>query len=345
MAEVLNKISIKDEESDYLLEERANKLYDIIKNMNKNYIKEILRPKKENELSENQLKRANDLGKRKLFWIIIFLSIALFTFHLISIFVINGVIHSIQEELIASIRSYFTKKNRKSTDDFYQNFNKLKKMFPDYSLFYISSILSGYLSQCLGYILLTLFSLFINFFTLFFGFRKFKFNIERNKYKNYDLDEFIYLYILYLILCIFQGFIALYLLKIIQKGFEFYESFKEKIRVKKDLNPQESDTIMNVIENKNNQNNAEKINSIDIQDDNKILFFEGYFIFFIISLIFSVLIKIFLDQQFIGEYNYKSRKNANYYIIITYCSSTLISIFFIFYMKDFFLIMKKSRIK
>ena len=102
---------------------------------------------------------------------------------------------------------------------------------------------------------------------------------------------------------------------------------------------------MNVIENKDNQNNAEKINSIDIQDDNKILFFEGYFIFFIISLIFSVLIKIFLDQQFIGEYNYKSRKNANYYIIITYCSSTLISIFCIFYMKDFFLIMKKSRIK
>ena len=129
MAEVLNKISIKDEESDYLLEERANKLYDIIKNMNKNYIKEILRPKKENELSENQLKRANDLGKRRLFWIIIFLSIALFTFHLISIFVINGVIHSIQEELIASIRLYFTKKNRKSTDDFYQNFNKLKKCF------------------------------------------------------------------------------------------------------------------------------------------------------------------------------------------------------------------------
>ena len=71
-----------------MLEERANKLYDIIKNMNKNYIKEILRLKKENELSENQLKRANDLGKRKLFWIIIFLSIALFTFHLISIFVI-----------------------------------------------------------------------------------------------------------------------------------------------------------------------------------------------------------------------------------------------------------------
>ena len=35
MAEVLNKISIKDEESDYLLEERANKLYDIIKNINK----------------------------------------------------------------------------------------------------------------------------------------------------------------------------------------------------------------------------------------------------------------------------------------------------------------------
>lgn len=102
---------------------------------------------------------------------------------------------------------------------------------------------------------------------------------------------------------------------------------------------------MNVIENKDNQNNAEKINSIDIQDDNKILFFEGYFIFFIISLIFSVLIKIFLDQQFIGEYNYKSRKNANYYIIITYCSSTLISIFFYILYERFLLNNEKKQNK
>ena len=102
---------------------------------------------------------------------------------------------------------------------------------------------------------------------------------------------------------------------------------------------------MNVIENKDNQNNAEKINSIDIQDDNKILFFEGYFIFFIISLIFSVLIKIFLDQQFIGEYNYKSRKNANYYIIITYCSSTLISNFFYILYERFLLNNEKKQNK
>ena len=102
---------------------------------------------------------------------------------------------------------------------------------------------------------------------------------------------------------------------------------------------------MNVIENKDNQNNAEKINSIDIQDDNKILFFERYFIFFIISLIFSVLIKIFLDQQFIGEYNYKSRKNANYYIIITYCSSTLISIFFYILYERFLLNNEKKQNK
>ena len=162
---LLRKISIKDEESEQLLEERANKLYVTIKNMIKNDIKEIFKPKKENELSENQLKIANKFEKRKLFWKIIFLSIALFTFHLIIIFEINGIIHSIQEELIGSIKSYFTKKNKKSIVDFYQNFNKLNKMLPDYSIFYISSILSDYLNQCLGYILLTFFSLCFNFFT------------------------------------------------------------------------------------------------------------------------------------------------------------------------------------
>ena len=64
------------------------------------------------------------------------------------------------------------------------------------------------------------------------------------------------------------------------------------------------------------------------EKNKKLLFFDGYFIFFLASLVFFVLIKTFLDQQFIGEYNYKSRKKANYYIIISYCASTLISLFF-----------------
>ena len=81
------------------------------------------------------------------------------------------------------------------------------------------------------------------------------------------------------------------------------------------------------------------------EKNKKLLFFDGYFIFFLASLVFFVLIKTFLDQQFIGEYNYKSRKKANYYIIISYCASTLISLFFIIYINVYFLVMKKKKIK
>ena len=217
MTGILGRISTNDEESELLLEEGINKLYNSFKSMKEDEFKEIFHPKKEKEISDDQQKKANDFGKRKLYLLILFLSIALYTFHLVSIYEINGIIHSIQDELISSVKSFLTKKNRKSNDDFYQNFNKLNRIFPDYSIFYISSILSDSLSQCLGYAFLTIFSIFVNFLTLFFGFRNFKFNIDRNKYKNYDIDDFFYLYILYLILCIFQGFIALYPLNLIKK--------------------------------------------------------------------------------------------------------------------------------
>ena len=341
MASILARILINDEETELLINERTNRLYDSIKNMEKDDIKEMFKPKKENEISEEQLKKANEFGKRKLYFIILFLSIILFTFHLVSIYEINGIIHSIQDELIASVKSFLTKKDREATDDFYQNFNKLNRIFPNYSIFYISSLFSGYLSQCLDYIFITIFSLCINFLTLFFGFRKFKFNIERNKYNNYDIDDFFYLYLLYLILCIFQGFISLYPLNIIKKGFEFYYSWKDKIQEKNDSNQKEdgNETLANIngnIEIKNNENIMNKYFDLLFDYRNKkLLFFDGYFIFFLASLVFSVLIKTFLDQQFIGEYNYASRKKSNYYIIISYCASTLISLFFYYLYKCF----------
>ena len=69
----------------------------------------------------------------------------------------------------------------------------------------------------------------MNFLILFFGFKEYKFNIERNNYKNYSFNQFLYLYIIYLFLCILEGIIALLPLKIIKEGFIFYETYKQKL--------------------------------------------------------------------------------------------------------------------
>ena len=87
----------------------------------------------------------------------IVLGIILFTFLLISIYIINGIIIDIEEELLSSAKSYIKGLKRDPNNDFYQNYNKLNNRLPDYSLFFISSFFSEYLNECLGYVPLTIF--------------------------------------------------------------------------------------------------------------------------------------------------------------------------------------------
>ena len=118
---------------------------------------------------------------------------------------------------MATIKSYLKQNDREPTDDFYQNFNNLNNKLTDYSVFFISSFLSEYISDYIGYDTITFISSVINILVLTFEFKKFKFNTDRIDYKNYSLNEFIYLYIMYLILCINQGIISLIPLTIIKE--------------------------------------------------------------------------------------------------------------------------------
>ena len=180
-------------------------------------------------LSYEHFQKIKYVGKNRLFIIIILLGFVIFTTHLISVYEINGIINTIEEELIASIISYVKMEKREEKDDFYQNFNTLNGRFPDYSVFFISSFFSQYLGECQGYTISTIVISIMNFLILFFGFKEYKFNIERNNYKNYSFNQFLYLYIIYLFLCILEGIIALLPLKIIKEGFIFYETYKQKL--------------------------------------------------------------------------------------------------------------------
>jgi len=349
-----------------------------------------------NELeSYNQFQNKEYLEANKLLGLVIFFGVLIFATHLVSVYEINGIISAIEEELIATIKSYLKMEKREANDDFYQNFNKLNAKLPDYSVFFISSFLYQCLDESLGYALLTIFILILNFLILFFGFKDYEFNVERNNYKNYSFSQFIHLYIIYLFLCIFEGIIALLPLKIIKEGFIYYENYKNYInKLKNDknnkigINSKEyknynntseniiSDIELNKKERNNNiqHNNIQKNNNIqnnnlqnnNLQNNNilknkekednnienkdklgksssgmnkednskiKIMLkrpikLQGYLPFYLISISCSIILKLFLDKVYINEYNYNSRKNVNYYLIISYCISTCLSLLF-----------------
>ena len=368
-------------EEQKLIEEQkeslSKKIESIYNNLQKKKnIDEFLKEaNKENELSQIILKNPK--------FLMIVLGIILFTFHLVSIYIINGIINAIEEELLSSAISYIKKIEREPNDDFYQNYNKLNCRLPDYSVFFISSFLSEYLNECLGYVPLILFAYFIIFLILFFGFKEFKFNIDRDFYKNYSLSEFLYLYFIYLILCIFQGFISLLPLKFIKDGFILYEKEKKNIHniqgktdseldIKKENDINSSVIIKNIKNEKNNNlnknegqyninnnlnskenNNNKNQNNIEnncitnqekndnnlrrnetdinekngsIQNTNEFKELEGFFIFYLISIILSISIKIIIDNAFIGEYKYTSRKRNNIYFIIFYYIFSILSL-------------------
>ncbi len=293
----------KIEEVDLLIEQKSRlsaRMNEISQKLSKKKdINQFLDELDDEDVSDDASKK----NKYKLFAQIKVFGGLLFITHLVSIYEINGIIIAIEEELMASVKSYVRQIDRESKDDFYQNFNKLNNKLPEYSVFFISSFLSEYLNECISYEILTIITFIINILVLLLGFSQFEFNLDRKNYKNYALNEFIFLFSMYVILCISQGVIALYPLVIIKKGFIYYDLFNEKKNSKK------------IIMDENN-NAIEKKHKL-----------EHFFIFYLICITISIFIKILLDYNFIDEYNHSSREKVNKYFIISYTISLYCSLF------------------
>ena len=313
-----------------ILTEKIKGIYD--KLSPKNDIDTFLNEENEAGLSDEEYQKAKSVGKFKLFFTIKFLGGLLFIAHLVSIYEINSIINAIQEELMASAKSYIKKEKREITDDFYQNFNNINNKLPDYSVFFLSSFLSQYINECMGYEMLTIMASLFNFLTLILGFSKFEFVLDRNNYENYTLNEFIFLYIIYIILCFSQGIIALLPLDIIKDGFIYYDMFNEKTKEieknkRENLNINEENDENN---NKAKENRDSLINKENNQNEEgqnkKVHKLSGFFLFYLVCITSSIIIKIVIDKTFIGEYKYSSREKVNYYFIVCYLSFTYISL-------------------
>ena len=317
----------KKEEHDLLVEQKDKllaRMGEISKKLkDKENINNFLDEEDDKDLSEKVYDDALKKGKCKLFVHIKVFGGLLFISHLVSIYEINGIINAIEEELMASVKSYARHKDRESKDDFYQNFNKLNNKLPDYSVFFISSFLSEYLNECISHEILTFIISIINILVLSLGFSKFEFNLDRKDYKNYTLNEFLFLYSIYVILCLSQGVIALYPLVIIKKGFIFYDLFNEKYEETNNKKINESKSNNMILNNHNNLYNVDENNNVN-KKKHKL---ENYFIFYLICITFSISLKILLDFIFIDEYKYSSREKVNNYFIINYIISLYFSLF------------------
>ena len=277
------------------------------------------------------------------FYLLFAIGAILFIFHLISIYEINGIINAIEEEIISSAKSYLRKRDREPLDDFYQNFNKLNNKLPNYSVFFVSSFLSNFFNECFGYLSISIFITVINCSILYFGFNKFKFNLERNPYKNYNLNEFIYLFFIYFFLSLFQGITALFPLKFIKDVFIFYDKYKEKKEKIKQIKNEEEKKSSQTSNNSQPSNNSLTSNNSEINRNFKFHKLKGFFIYYLICISISIILKIILDKVFIDEYTYSSRKKINRYFIINYLSLNILScIFYILYSAK---MIQKERIK
>ena len=144
MAQQYQPTEILEKEDKDLIEEQKNNLTDKIKEIyeklrTKDNIDEFLNEDEDDELTEEELEKVESKGKCQLFLILKFLGALLFISHLISIYELNSIINAIEEELMASAKSYLLQEDRDSSDDFYQNFNKINNELPDYSVFFLSS--------------------------------------------------------------------------------------------------------------------------------------------------------------------------------------------------------------
>ena len=166
MSEKMDILDIyKDEEQKSLI----NRKKKLILNL-----KKIAKTLKQNETIDsflhnriNAKKRFSSLNidakKNQLFvWICVKIcGTIFFSFFLISILQLMGIMSSIEKEIKFAFKSYFGNKRKKEDEnDFYNNYLKTNTQPPIYSLFFLSSLLSNILNKLIGFCFTTILMIF-----------------------------------------------------------------------------------------------------------------------------------------------------------------------------------------
>ncbi len=290
-----NKDQLYKEETERLLksrkEEMISDLYKIINNLKeKKDINEFIESKIDylkNTILFSDMKKEQKcevFAKVKLFGFI-FLA-----FYLMGIYPLIGLKNSLEVEFLNSIILFF-KRNRTSTN-FYQRYY-LEISLPKLSFFFIFSFLSNFFVNKIYFPLLEIIMLILNGF-IFISLKNFPFKKGDEVNENYNLKNFLILFLYVFYFNILLGIMGLIPIKIILTGYFYYEKWLNKIKY-----PLKNNN--NIIEdelNNNEENNSNFLHSYDIDNEpnNKIDDFGKYNGLYF-SYIFSFLLAIFFHSN------------------------------------------------
>ena len=215
----------KDEKGQLLIERKnqlLKRLYTISHNLkSKKNIEEFLIDKKDYISDTFQFGDSiKNYNKKVLFFLIKILGPLFLICFLVVLFQIMEYIVALKEEVFDAIKVYLKLNTKKVGDDFYSRIKfKEHNTVPSFSLFFISSFLSGLLLQYLNFFILTTFD-FI-FIGLILYFEIHSFNFVKNK--EYSLTNIIKLILCLIGLDSLLGLIALLPMQLLMNGYFIYE--------------------------------------------------------------------------------------------------------------------------
>ena len=256
---------------------------------------------------------------------------------MIGIFQINGLMNAVKAEIYKAIKLKLLGPLKLiNSKTFIEKYHELSDTVPSFSLFFLSSFFSGLIFNLLGYYWLIIIVLVLNTLNIIFGINNFdfdKFKINGNDYNNYSLMQFLFLVFIFLVFYLAIGISALLPLELVQKGFLKYDAYKQKKeeRILKNEEQLRSKTIE--LKTNYNINSDESIIVKDVKKEKIEFKIKGYFLFYLLSMTGSLIIKMIVNNYFLDVYENNSKNNL--YFALIYAIPTISSLPFYYFFHQF----------
>ena len=267
------------------------------------------------------------------FFIIKIVGTIFLTLYFVGILEIIGLMNTVKKEISDSFNLILKDKQRET--DFYQNYINENLKMPSFDLFFISAIFSSLFNSFIFPYTVFIIGL-TNFVITFFGLGYFKFRTGESLNEKYNLGEIIYIIIMYLLMYLSLGIIALLPFDLLQKGYIIYDKEKKHLETPNKngyffvyLFSMEVSSIIKIIfDRKYVFDRASSIIESKDNDKDPIYFFLNILIIYAISMVSSLIFYVIYICIFKKKEESETKKKAihflGYIIYIEETSNSLI---------------------
>lgn len=267
------------------------------------------------------------------FFIIKIVGTIFLTLYFVGILEIIGLMNTVKKEISDSFNLILKDKQRET--DFYQNYINENLKMPSFDLFFISAIFSSLFNSFIFPYTVFIIGL-TNFVITFFGLGYFKFRTGESLNEKYNLGEIIYIIIMYLLMYLSLGIIALLPFDLLQKGYIIYDKEKKHLETPNKngyffvyLFSMEVSSIIKIIfDRKYVFDRASSIIESKDNDKEPIYFFLNILIIYAISMVSSLIFYVIYICIFKKKEKSETSKKAihflGYIIYIEETSNSLI---------------------